>query len=277
MTPADIRHDPMTGRWVAIAPARAERPGASELASDEGAGCPFCAGHEDRTPPETLRLGDGPTGWDVRVVPNLYPALERQEVVIHGPTHVHSFGELSDATIDLVAEAWQRRARDAGGNCFPMLNEGHEAGASLPHSHSQLAWLPATAPAVIAERGLPGVVAVLARDGITAGCPVASRVPYEVLIAPSRSEPEGLRSDLLAPALRMLAELVRRLQAIRDARLVPLNAWLHDGPHWHLELFPRTTRLAGLELGAGVYIDPVAPEEAAAALRRTSAVRASSR
>jgi UDPglucose--hexose-1-phosphate uridylyltransferase len=269
VTPADIRHDPMTGRWVAIAPARAERPGASELASDEEAGCPFCAGHEDRTPPETLRLGDGPTGWDVRVVPNLYPALERQEVVIHGPTHVHSFGELTDATIDLVAEAWQRRARDTGGNCFPMLNEGHEAGASLPHSHSQLAWLPATAPAVIAERGLPEVIGVLERDGVSAGCPVASRVPYEVLIAPSRSEPEGLRSDLLAPALRVLAELVRRLQVIRDAPLVPLNAWLHDGPHWHLELFPRTTRLAGLELGAGVYIDPVAPEEAAAALRRT--------
>ena len=80
------------------------------------------------------------------MVPNLYPALERQEVVIHGPAHVHSFGELDDATIDLVAEAWQRRARDVGGHCFPLLNEGHEAGASLPHSHSQLAWLPAPAP-----------------------------------------------------------------------------------------------------------------------------------
>jgi UDPglucose--hexose-1-phosphate uridylyltransferase len=269
VTPADIRHDPMTGRWVAISPARAKRPGASEIASDDEAGCPFCAGHEDRTPPETLRLGDGPTGWDVRVVPNLYPALERQEVVIHGPRHVHSFGGLTDATIDLVAEAWQRRARDAGGVCFPMLNEGHEAGASLPHSHSQLAWLPAPAPAVIAERGLPEVLEVLEQDGVTAGCPVASRVPYEVLIAPSRSEPEGLRSDLLAPALRLLAEIVRRLHEIRGEPLVPLNAWLHDGPHWHLELFPRTTRLAGLELGAGVYIDAVAPEEAAAELRRS--------
>jgi UDPglucose--hexose-1-phosphate uridylyltransferase len=48
---------------------------------------------------------------------------------------------------------------------------------------------------------------------------------------------------------------------------VPLNAWLHDGQHWHLELFPRTTRLAGLELGAGVYVDAVAPEIAAAELR----------
>ena len=82
---------------------------------------------------------------------------------------------------------------------------------------------------------------VLERDGVTAGCPVASRVPYELLIAPSRPEAGGLESDLLAPALRLLAELVRRLQRIRGEALVPLNAWLHDGPHWHLEVFPRTT------------------------------------
>ena len=259
---ADLRHDPMTGRWVAIAPARATRPGARAPASDELADCPFCAGHEDRTPPETLRLGDGPTGWGVRVVPNLYPALERQEVVIHGPTHVHSIGGLGDPALDLVAEAWQRRAHDVGGYCFPILNEGRDAGASLPHSHSQLAWLPAPAPAVLAEQGVPELLPLLERGGVTAGCPVASRVPYEVLVAPSTPEPNGLRSDLLAPALRMLAEIVRRLQRVRGESLVPLNAWLHDGPHWHLELVPRTTRLAGLELGAGVYINSVAPEQA---------------
>lgn len=265
---SDVRHDPLTGRWVAIAPARAERPGADAPAVDEREACPFCARHEDRTPPETLRLGDGPTGWGVRVVPNLYPALERHEVVIHGPEHVHSLGELSDTTLDLVAEAWQRRAHDEGGICFPLINEGHEAGASLPHSHSQLAWLPATPSTVTTERGLPEVIPVLERDGVSAGCPVASRVPYEVLIAPSRSEPDALRSDLLAPALRLLAEIVRRLQRAHGESFVPLNAWVHDGPHWHIELFPRTTRLAGLELGAAVYINSVAPETAAAELRR---------
>jgi UDPglucose--hexose-1-phosphate uridylyltransferase len=203
----------------------------------------------------------------VRVVPNLYPALERQEVVIHGPEHVHSVGELSDATVDLVAEAWQRRAHGADGICFPILNEGREAGSSLPHSHSQLAWLPGPAPVTAAENGLPEVVPVLERDGVSAGCPVASRVPYEVLIRPNNPEPRGLESDLLAPALRLLAELVRRLQRIEGASLVPLNAWLHDGVSWHLELLPRTTRLAGLELGAGVYVNPVTPEAAAEALR----------
>jgi UDPglucose--hexose-1-phosphate uridylyltransferase len=263
---ADLRHDPMSGRWVAVAPDRARRPGAGRPADDSPETCPFCAGHEDRTPPETLRLGEGPSGWDVRVVPNLYPALERQEVVVHGHGHALSVAELPDATLELVAEAWQRRARDIGGHCFPLVNEGHDAGASLAHSHSQLAWLPVPAPAVVAERGLPEVIDVLARDGLVAGCPVASRVPYEVLIAPARAEPDALRSDLLAPALCLLAELVRRLHRVRGEPLVPLNAWLHEGPHWHLELFPRITRLAGLELGAGVYIDAVAPERAAAEL-----------
>ena len=187
---------------------------------------------------------------------------------MHGPAHAHSIGELSDPTLDLVAEAWQRRAHDAGGICFPLVNEGREAGASLPHSHSQLAWLPAAPPALEAEHGLPELVPVLERDGIAAGCPVASRVPYEVVIAPVRAERDALRSELLAPALRLLAEVVRRLQRLRGESFVPLNAWVHDGPHWHVELFPRTTRLAGLELGAGVYIDPVPPERAAAELRR---------
>jgi len=262
----DLRHDPATGRWVAIAPARSNRPGGAETpASDEAETCPFCAGHEDQTPPETLRLGDGPTGWDVRVVPNRYPALERQEVVIHGPEHVHSVAGLRDDTIDRVAEAWQRRAVGAGGTCFPLLNEGRDAGASLPHSHSQLVWLPF--PRAAPELAVPEALDVLRLDGVVAGCPVASRVPYELQIAPARPERSGLDSDLLAPALRLLAELVRRLQRIRGEQLVPLNAWLHDGAHWHLEVFPRTTRLAGLELGAGVFIEPLAPEDAAAALR----------
>jgi len=268
----DLRRDPVAGRWVAFAPARAARPGAANPIEDELENCPFCAGHEDRTPPETLRLGDGPTGWRVRVVPNLYPALERQEVVIHGPEHRRSLGELDDVTLDLVAEAWQRRAHDAGGTVFAIVNEGHSAGASLPHSHSQLAWLPGPPPGVLAERGLPEVEPILARDGLVAGCPRASRVPYELQIAPERSEPDGLRSDLLAPALRLLAELVRRLHALHGDDL-PLNVWLHDGAHWHLELLPRTTRLAGLELGAGVWINPVPPEQAADELGATAADR----
>jgi UDPglucose--hexose-1-phosphate uridylyltransferase len=265
----DLRRDPLSGRWAAIAPGRAKRPGAAAPVTDELESCPFCAGREDRTPPETLRLGDGPTGWAVRVVPNLYPALERQEVVVHGHEHRRSLGELDDATLELIAEAWQRRARDTGGTVFALVNEGHEAGASLPHSHSQLAWLPGPPPAVVAERGLPQGEPVLELDGVVATCPRASRTPYEVQIAPERAEAEGLRSDHLGAALRLLAEIVRRIQRVRGEP-TPWNAWLHDGTHWHLEVVPRTSRLAGLELGAGVWINAVAPEAAATALREAN-------
>jgi UDPglucose--hexose-1-phosphate uridylyltransferase len=236
------------------------RPGAEHT---NDATCPFCPGNEHLTPPETLRLGDGPTGWAVRVVPNLYPALERQEVVVHGPEHVASIADVPESTVDLVAEAWQRRARDVGGNCFAFLNEGDAAGASQRHSHSQLAWLPEAR----AAGELPRHVSVLERDGLLLACAEAPRAPYEALIAPLRPERSGLSSDLLAPALRLLAATVRRLHELLGPE-APLNAWLLAGDPWRLELLPRVSRLAGLELGANVFVTPVAPEDAVESLGR---------
>src|SRR6266850_1373097 len=174
----------------------------------ELASCPFCAGHEDMTPPQTLVLpeqGD----WKVRVVPNLYPALERQEVVVHSRRHIRSIAEAEDDELELVAEAWRRRAEAEPGYVFPLLNEGREAGASLAHSHSQLAWLPEPPP----PRARPRAVeTVLEKDGVAATCPWAGRVPYETVIAPTEAEIDGLESSRLPSALKLLAEVVRRLQ-----------------------------------------------------------------
>jgi UDPglucose--hexose-1-phosphate uridylyltransferase len=213
------------------------------------------------TPPQTLVLpekGD----WKVRVVPNLYPALERQEVVVHSRRHIRSIAEAEDDELELVAEAWRRRAVDEPGYVFPLLNEGREAGASLPHSHSQLVWLPEPAQ----PRARPRAETVLERDGLAVACPWASRVPYETVIGPTRPEGDALGSDRLAPALKLLADVVRRLQRLEGR--VPLNAWLEQGPDdWRLVVFPRLNVLAGLELGAGIYLNTVPPEEAAVSLR----------
>jgi UDPglucose--hexose-1-phosphate uridylyltransferase len=249
-----------------IAPGRAKRPGASKPALDpptaeELESCPFCAGHEHMTPPQSLVLpevGD----WVVRVVPNLYPAFERQEVVIHSRRHVRSIAELEDAELDLVAEGWRRRAQDQPGYVFPLLNEGREAGASLPHSHSQLVWLPGPPR----SRARPRGETVVEEGGVTALCPWASRVPYEVMIAPAAPEPDALASARLGAALRLLARVVRRLHALEGP--TPLNAWLEaDASDWRLVLFPRLTVLAGLELGAEIFVDTLPPEEAAERLR----------
>jgi UDPglucose--hexose-1-phosphate uridylyltransferase len=226
-------------------------------------------GREDRTPPETLRLGDP---WQVRVVPNLYPAVERQEVVVHSPEHLRSIAELSDEQLELVAEAWRLRARTAREEGFAyvhaLVNEGRAAGSSLPHTHSQLAWLRETPPVPAAERNLDAMVdgdVVLERDGLVLLCPRAGRLAYELLIAPVEPQEDPFGSELLGPALALAAEGTRRLRALEGQ--VPLNLWLHDVSWWHLELVPRLSALAGLELGAGIYVNTVAPEEAAARLR----------
>ena len=118
----ELRRDPLSGRLVVVAPGRSKRPGAFrrspvEVTPEELESCPFCAGREERTPPETLRLPAGAEQWQVRVVPNLYPAFEGQEVVIHTPRHCQFVAELTDDEIAVVAEAWQARAACATATC----------------------------------------------------------------------------------------------------------------------------------------------------------------
>jgi UDPglucose--hexose-1-phosphate uridylyltransferase len=249
-----------------IAPGRAKRPGAvrpslDPPSADELASCPFCAGREDRTPPQTLVLPEDGE-WKVRVAPNLYPALERQEVVVHSPRHIRSLADAGDDELELVAEAWQRRVADVPGHVFALLNEGREAGASLAHSHSQLAWLPEPSPAW----ARPRAELVLAAGEVEAASPWAARVPYETVIGPATPEADPFRSQLLAPAVKLLAEIVRRLRRLEGD--VALNAWVEQSAEdWRLVLFPRLNVLAGLELGAGLHVNTMPPEEAAARLR----------
>ncbi len=290
-TTPDVRRDPISGRTVVIAPARAKRPGAEhpELeppSPKELDDCPFCEGREDRTPPETFAVGpperktDTP-GWLVRVFPNLYPAFEHQEVVVHTPRHARSIGELTDEEVSATASAWHQRlmAANEAGFAHPqlLLNEGREAGASLPHSHSQLVWLRDTPPEIAAELprlrkddcALCGVLRdeslEIAFDGdVSLRSAPAGRVPYELLIAPRAHNAQPGR-DALETGLSLLREAILRLYEVLGP--VPLNAWLHAGAHWHLEVVPRLTVLAGLELGAGLYVNWQPPEKAAGALR----------
>jgi UDPglucose--hexose-1-phosphate uridylyltransferase len=252
----------MTGRRVVYAPGRGDRPGAwlpeiDPPTAEELERCPFCAGREDRTPPEVLRLGGDP--WRVRVVPNLYPAFDRQEVVIHSPEHVRSFAELDDEQVGLVAEAWNRRIHGEGGTVLALINEGRLAGASLPHSHSQLVWTDLPAEGLDRVDELLEPYPIAERGGIVAAVHPLGASPYECLIAPLRG------ADDLAGALLLLRDLAVRLHAAEGRR--PWNAWLHNGPPAHVHFVPRLTALAGIELGAGVYVNVVPPERAAAKLR----------
>jgi UDPglucose--hexose-1-phosphate uridylyltransferase len=245
----------------------------------------------------------------VRVVPNKFPAfgpwprdgdrpeslfarraaVGRQEVVVHSPRHLRTIAVLCSRELELVAEVWQARAAAAREAGFPyvhaLVNEGAGAGASLAHSHSQLVWLEEEPPLVAQEREAQSAAGgcllcrVLAeereqrirvveeRDGMLLLCPFAGRQPYELLAAPLDCEADPFTSARLGEALILAAEGVRQLRIAEGP--VPLNLWLHAGGHWHLEVLPRLGILAGIELGAGYFINTMAPESAAGVLRES--------
>lgn len=199
---------------------------------------------------------------------------------MHCPRHARSLAELGPDEIALVAEAWQQRAGAwRPSYVHALVNEGREAGSSLPHSHSQLVRLDEPPPAVTVENTAcdgdcplcrpPDERLVIAeRDGVVLSAAWAGRLPYELLVAPVLHESDPWTSPRLAVALELAAEGLRRLHAVEGPR--PANLWLHAPGHWHIEVVPRVTVLAGLELGAGIYVNTLAPEDAAGRLRTSS-------
>jgi UDPglucose--hexose-1-phosphate uridylyltransferase len=325
---AEVRVDPLTGLRTIVAADRADRPGGGLSAEPapplDPETDPFLEGHEDRTPPEVfaVRPGGGEAntpGWTVRVVPNLYPALDpdspeppsdanpdlftalpargAHEVIVNAPTPATTLAELDVGQVRAALDVWRLRARhhhEQGAACVHVLvNERREAGASLPHTHAQLYALDFVPAAIARERErftayatrtmggnlLADVVQdeVRRRERIVAIddeavclAPYASRVPFQLVIAPRRPAPRFEDDGPTAAALLhdVLNRLARRLGASP-----PLNLWVRTAPRgaehfgWRIDVLPRLTHLAGLELGTGVNLNIVAPERAAAELR----------
>jgi UDPglucose--hexose-1-phosphate uridylyltransferase len=171
----ELRRDPVTGRWVIISTDRRKRPNDFVFERPATTGrelCPFCPGHEALTPPEVLayrRNGGAPNsgGWDVRVVPNKFPALQvegtldRQgdgmfdrmngigahEVIIESPDHDKRLASMAEAEIERVLSAFRERLLDLKQDrrlryILVFKNQGAAAGATLEHPHSQLIALP---------------------------------------------------------------------------------------------------------------------------------------
>ncbi len=279
---------------VVIAPGRRTRPGALGRVSrlDAAATCPFCEGREELTPPETLALdrpagapADSP-GWSVRVVPNKYPAIPGQEVAVHGGVHALSVADVDPRIFERTMDAWAMRKahhlESGAAWVLACINEGPGAGASLEHSHSQLVPFAEPPPTMVLEAAATrqgscalcetlsgeGARMVTERDGLVTFCPGWSRVPYELWIAPREHAESVDDGPALASALR---DAIVRLRSLLGEDLA-WNALLHDAPvgggfHWHVELLPRLTVPASLELGTGVWLNVVDPDVAAGELR----------
>jgi UDPglucose--hexose-1-phosphate uridylyltransferase len=331
----EYRRDPVTGRWVIIAPERSRRP--LGLASTkphprldaERDTCPFCSGRESRSPPELFAIRKAGTqpdtpGWSLRVVPNKFPAVRDMtvnlsngygmqleslpgfglhEVVIECPRHISNPAHLTDAELGQVFVAYRERiaalTRDSRVKFVSVFkNVGAEAGASLAHSHSQVVAIPMVPEVVQTE--ITGAKESFAATGHCLFCemierecrekvrivaetprfvaftPYASRFAYEIWVLPRT---HASHYETLSDAdANELASLLRSILGKLDAVLTypAYNYFLHTGParevlmaeyHWHLELFPRTSRVAGFEWASGCFINAVPPEQAASELR----------
>jgi UDPglucose--hexose-1-phosphate uridylyltransferase len=296
----ELRRNAVSGKLTIVAPARAARPHDHRPGeSPRPAACPFCAGNEAMTPPEVDALrpdGSAPDapGWSARVVPNKYPALAgRHEVIIHSPDHQAELEDLTVGRLTPVIALYQRRivAQLASGAAAVTLiiNRGVIAGASLEHPHAQLFATPVVPPALQDElmefdrhRNRFGTCVLcdameaagerLVFDGeYAAWTPDAPRFACEVWLAPVEHAADIREADPapLAGALRTV------LAAVAEATAGgPLNLWVHTAPadlrgpyHWHIEIAPRRSVIAGFELGTDIGLVSVDPIDAAAALR----------
>jgi UDPglucose--hexose-1-phosphate uridylyltransferase len=183
---SEMRQDPVTGVWTVLEPARAGRPKDFSIRPDETsdiADCPFCAGHEDMTPPTRYEVGvAGSDTWAVRVFENAFPALTAgddedgsdeidapapyrgqtgfgvHEVIVETPTHGIGLADLprdhAAVLVDTYAERlrhWRSDGRFAAGVLF--RNWGRAAGASRSHAHTQFTAMPRVPDALVRELG----------------------------------------------------------------------------------------------------------------------------
>ena len=346
----EIRINPIVPtESVLVATARGMRPKKAEERIERDTRthvdtCPFCRGNEDRTPPEITRWpeqGD----WKMRIVPNLYPVLGddspskniafglqqvidgygRHEVIIDHPDHGIILHEMSEDHLSALFALFQRRMAELYASdrrlkyVLVFKNFGPAAGASIPHTHSQIIAMPVvpenvqnevthsrehhrkfgqcifcslidealTFEATIYERETGqvrrkinvGQYVIERGERFVAIKPFASRFEWEIHILPLAHEADFLQAseEDLADFARVLRRTMARLDKVVGG--VQFNFFLHSVPHgedyencgdsyhWHLEICPRTSIPTGFELGSGLFVSTVSPEDAAEALR----------
>jgi UDPglucose--hexose-1-phosphate uridylyltransferase len=253
------------------------------------------------TPPDAERPAIEPEAR-----PELFaaqPAVGWHEVIVNGPQAVQSLAELPPEQVAAAMAVWRERMRmhaleDRCAYVQLIVNERREGGASLEHTHAQLYALDFVPAEVARERERAGAYATRSMGGdlledlvaeevrrrarvvaideeAVLLAPWASRVPYQLMLCPRRPRPRFEEEEGSVGAA-LLHDGLLRLRTLLGA-CPPLNLWVRTAPRgiermcWRIDVFPRLTHLAGLELSTGVNLNIVAPEDAAAQLRGVGA------
>ena len=223
------------------------------------------------------------------------------EVIIECPDHNLTLSSMPSESVDGALWAFHSRIKDLKNDkrlkyVLVFKNEGDDAGASLEHSHSQLIALPIIPHLVqeelenakqyysfkercifcdiIRQESDSKTRVISENDDFIAIAPFASKSPFEITILPKRHESSYLSSGNHKELAQILQKTMKQVDKVLD--LPPYNLMIHTSPfkdeendyyHWHIEIIPKLTKIAGFEWGSGFYINPTPPEEAAKFLR----------
>jgi UDPglucose--hexose-1-phosphate uridylyltransferase len=230
-------------------------------------------------------------------------AVGGHELFVDTPRHRASVATMSLGELEAVLNAYRERYKfwmqdDRVKYVLIFKNQGKGSGASLVHPHTQLAATPVVPPRVLEELekgeryfkvNHECIYCDMIKDEINgkqrlvresryfiAMCPFASRFPFELMILPKRHSSNFIDMDFdeLKDLAQVISWLFKRVKEVLSNP--PFNSLIHVGPqyapnlrffHWHIEIIPRLTEVAGFEWGAGVYINPTPPEAAAQILK----------
>ena len=231
--------------------------------------------------------------------------LGLHEVIVEAPEHLTDIVQLSEQRFAAVTHAYRERMgalrRDNQWRYLLIYkNQGAQAGATFEHVHSQLIALQMVPPElenrirearlyygskgscvycdIVRQETRESTRVISETDGFVVFAPFAARFPYETWIVPKRHSSnfeEASKDETFDLAVSLRQTLIRLNRALQNP---PFNYIVHSNPlagqpngyyHWHIEILPKLVQVAGFEWGSGLFINPVAPEEAARLLRET--------
>ncbi|MDD5291209.1 MAG: galactose-1-phosphate uridylyltransferase [Patescibacteria group bacterium] len=303
----EIRKSYLLDKYVIITPNRADRPRdiKEETIVKRVKSCFFCPKNINQANVvDRLPASGNSKNWQVLAIKNIFPAVEisnkkaygQQEVIIETPIHTRQLADLTENQIAEVLRMYIRRTETIAKNkkikyilCFK--NQGSKAGASIIHAHSQI-FATAIIPPELAEeeravknyraktghcpycdiikKEIRGKRKIFADKFIAAFAPYASEYHYEAWIFPKRHLDNI--TLLNADEIKSLAKALKMILTKMKSLNLSFNYFLHNSvfdksQHLYLKIQPRDSVWAGVELGSGIVINSVSPEEAAKYLK----------
>ncbi len=300
---SEIRKAYLLNKYVIIAPGRAKRPQdvKKEMVVRRTKACPFCVENIKREKiVDEIKKHDDASAWQVLSLKNVFPAVSLdndkaygvQEVIIETPEHTKELGELAVPEIEAVLKMYAKRTKAIALNknieyilCFK--NQGSKAGASIIHDHSQVFATHILPPDIgeelrlareyqkknktcaycdLLKKELKSDRKIYEDKQVAAIAPYASEFSYEAWIFTKRHLDNI--AELSEEEFTALAKIYKHI--LEKLRILDLsfNVFLHQvvsdkNQHFCMKIEPRESVWGGVELGSGVIINTVSPEDAA--------------